>query len=52
MSADNVEIIRRGYERFIATGDPDEDIMAPDFVWDMSTFSGWPERKANEGVRG
>jgi ketosteroid isomerase-like protein len=52
MSAENVDIIRRGYEEFIATGAPTEDIMAPDFVWDMSTFRGWPERKTYEGVEG
>ena len=52
MSAENVDIIRRGYEEFIATGEPTEDIMAPEFVWDMSTFRGWPERKTYEGVEG
>ena len=45
MSADSVDIIRRGYEEFSATGEPTEDIMAPEFVWDMSTFRGCPERK-------
>ena len=44
MSAENVDIIRRGYEDFIATGALSEDITAPEFVWDMSTFRGWPER--------
>lgn len=52
MSAENVEIIRRGYEQFIATGEPPEDLIAPGFVWDMSTFRGWPERKTYEGVEG
>jgi hypothetical protein len=52
MSAENVDIIRRGYEDFIATGALSEDIMAPEFVWDMSTFRGWPERKTYEGVEG
>jgi ketosteroid isomerase-like protein len=52
MSAENVDIIRRGYEEFIATGEPTEDIMAPEFVWDMSTFRDWPERKTYEGVEG
>jgi hypothetical protein len=50
MSAENVDIIRRGYEEFIATGEPTEDIMAPEFVWDMSTFRDWPERNTYEGV--
>jgi ketosteroid isomerase-like protein len=52
MSAENVEIMRRGYERFIATGDLDEAITAPDFIWDMSTFRGWPERQTYEGIDG
>jgi ketosteroid isomerase-like protein len=52
MSAENVEQLRRGYERFIRTGEPLEENMAPDFVWDMSTFRGWPERKYYEGVDG
>jgi len=52
MSAENVDIIRRGYEEFSATGEPTEDIMAPEFVWDMSTFRDWPERKTYEGVEG
>ncbi len=52
MSAENVETMRRGYERFIATGDPPEDTMAPGFVWDMSTFRGLPERKRYEGIEG
>ena len=52
MSAENVDIIRRGYEEFIATGEPTEDIMAPEFVWDMSTFGAWPERQTYEGIEG
>ena len=52
MSAENVEIVRRGYEEFLATGELVERIMAPEFVWDMSTFHGWPERQTYEGVEG
>jgi ketosteroid isomerase-like protein len=26
--------------------------MADDFVWDMSTFKGWPEAQTYEGVEG
>jgi ketosteroid isomerase-like protein len=52
MSAENVEVVRRGYEEFVATGEPPEDIIAPGFVWDMSTFRGWPERKTYEGIEG
>ena len=52
MSQENVEIIRRGYERFIASEQLPEEIMDPEFVWDMSTFRGWPERQTYEGVEG
>src|SRR5439155_22906761 len=50
--AENLEIMRRGYERFIATGELPEDIMDPEFVWDMSTFGAWPERQTYEGIEG
>jgi ketosteroid isomerase-like protein len=48
----NVDIVRRGYEYVSSTGEPDVDIMAPDFVWDMSHFHGWPEQQIYEGVDG
>jgi hypothetical protein len=48
MSAEDLEIMRRGYESFIATG----ELVDPQFVWDMSTFRGWPERQAYEGSEG
>jgi len=50
MSQENVEIVRRGYAHRQATGDFLEEIIAPDFVWDMSTFRGWPERQFYEGL--
>ncbi len=31
MSQENVEIIRRGFEQFLATGEPPWDLVAPDF---------------------
>ena len=50
MSQENVEIVRRGYEHRRETGDFLEAILAPDFVWDMSKFGGWPEQQIYEGV--
>ena len=38
MSQENVEVVRRGWEHFLTTGEPLEEILAPGFVWDMSTF--------------
>jgi ketosteroid isomerase-like protein len=52
MSAENVQIVRRGYEHFRETGEPAGHLMSPDFVWDMSTFRDWPERQTYEGIEG
>src|SRR5262249_39910577 len=52
MSKANVEVVRRGYEYFRENGDFDEELTAPDFVWDMSTFGGWPEQQTYEGLEG
>jgi ketosteroid isomerase-like protein len=52
MSHENVEIVRRGYAHFVATGDLLAEIVAPDFIWDMSKFRDWPEQQAYEGVEG
>jgi ketosteroid isomerase-like protein len=52
MSQENVEIVRRGYEQFVATGRVVGELASPDFVWDMSNFHGWPEQQAYEGIAG
>jgi ketosteroid isomerase-like protein len=52
MSQENVETVRRGFEYFIATGDFLEEIVDPEFVWDMSAFRGWPERQVYAGLKG
>jgi ketosteroid isomerase-like protein len=52
MSEQNIEILRRGYEHFLATGDFQEEIIHPDFVWDMSTFRDWPEKQTYNGIDG
>ncbi|MFL5823414.1 MAG: nuclear transport factor 2 family protein [Solirubrobacteraceae bacterium] len=49
---ENVEIVRAGFEHFISTGDLQDDIMTPDFVWDMSQFEGWPEESIYPGPEG
>ena len=48
MSQENVEIIRRGYEHFLATG---EIRGRADLVWDVSRL-GWPEQQIYSGVEG
>jgi ketosteroid isomerase-like protein len=52
MSAENVARLAQGYERFRDTGEFDEAIFDPDFVWDMSTFRGWPEAQTYSGIDG
>jgi ketosteroid isomerase-like protein len=52
MSEDNFAAARRAYEHFVATGEPLEAAIHRDFVLDMSTFRGWPERQRYEGIEG
>jgi ketosteroid isomerase-like protein len=52
MSQENVEVIRKAYERFQATGDFAPELIDSDFVWDMSTFRGWPEQQQYHGIEG
>lgn len=52
MSRENVQIVQAGFEHFRITGDFLEELIAPDFVWDMSKFSGWPEQHVYEGING
>ena len=48
MSQENVEIMRRGYEHFEATG----RVRAhADLVWDVSNL-GWPDQQIYSGVEG
>jgi ketosteroid isomerase-like protein len=48
----NVEIVRDAYQRFRASGRVVAELAAPEFVWDMSHFHGWPEAQVYEGVEG
>ncbi len=50
MSQENVEIVRRGYEHFQATGELPAQVIAPGFVWDMSKFGGVVDQEAFEGI--
>jgi ketosteroid isomerase-like protein len=48
----NVDVVRRAQEHLRATGEYPADDVAPDFVWDMSKFRGWPERQTYDGADG
>jgi len=52
MSQRNVEIVQSAYEYVQATGRVHAQLVAADFVWDMSKFTGWPERQLYEGIVG
>jgi uncharacterized protein len=51
MSA-NSELVRRSYAAFNERGAPDPVWFTDDFVWDMSTFTGWPEKPHYRGAGG
>ena len=36
MSRENVEIVRIGYQRYLARGEFTDEIVTANFVWDMS----------------
>jgi ketosteroid isomerase-like protein len=52
MSQENVEIVLWAYGEFRASGELVAEIATPDFVWDMSHFSGWLDGPLYEGVEG
>ena len=48
MSQENVEVIRRGFEQWLTTG----EFRAPaDLVWDVSNL-GWPDQQVYLGAEG
>ena len=51
MSQDTVKLAYAYGEALNAREAPD-GLLAPDFVWDMSHFDGWPEQQVYEGVEG
>ena len=48
MSRENVEIMRRGYRHFMATGEVRADA---DLVWDVTRL-GWPDQQIYSGAEG
>jgi ketosteroid isomerase-like protein len=51
VSDENVELVSKALEYFAAT-DEFLDVIAPDFVWDMGTFEGWPDKPQFHGEAG
>jgi ketosteroid isomerase-like protein len=52
MSQRNVEVVRQGLEDYAATRELRPEGFHPEFVWDMSTFRGWPEEQTYVGLEG
>ena len=60
MSQENVEIVRGIVQGFIDLDLPlvekaqwlPEELFAPDYVWDMSNFEGWPGQRKFTGLDG
>ncbi len=48
MSRENVEVVVEALRAFKATQRP-TGLTTPDYVWDMSAFSGWPGRAQYHG---
>jgi len=52
MSQENVEIVRRGYEHYNRTGEPDYSVLDPEVVYDVSRRTFDPGVfQGHEGVR-
>ena len=51
MSRENVEVVAANLRDFKTTQGPPQ-FLAPGFVWDMSTFRGWPDEPEYRGQDG
>jgi ketosteroid isomerase-like protein len=52
MSQENVELVRRGYEHFAQTGEPDTSFYSPDIEWHSAADDPYAEPfRGVEGVR-
>jgi len=52
MSQPSAHVVRQLYAHFLERGTPDPEGYTDDFVWDMSTFAGWPEKQQYPGYEG
>jgi len=51
MSQENVDLVASGLREFDTMRRPPA-VMAPDFIWDMSAFEGWPDEAQYHGADG
>ncbi|MFL5819500.1 MAG: nuclear transport factor 2 family protein [Solirubrobacteraceae bacterium] len=52
MASVRAEGVRRGIERLRETGELELGEVTDDFVWDLSTYEGWPEQPEYRGAEG
>jgi ketosteroid isomerase-like protein len=52
MSEENVEVIRRAFEEWVADQNRPPGALAPDLEWDMSRFQNWPGDATSRGPDG
>jgi ketosteroid isomerase-like protein len=52
VSQENVDVVRRFWDHFLATGELAREVFAAGFVCDVSNFRDWPEQQFYEGVDG
>lgn len=52
MSERNLEIIAAAYDHFRTTGKFRQETVHPDYVWDMSHYTGWLEDQTYPGMEG
>jgi len=50
MSQENVEVVRGMLSAFGGTQQVPAEAFAPDFIWDLSNFQGWPGRHEFTGI--
>ncbi len=44
-----MDIVKEALEAYIATGEFSDQVAA-DYIWDMSTFRGWPDQPVFHGI--
>jgi hypothetical protein len=52
MSEENINLVRDIHNEFATTHRAVERLITPDFVWDMGSFGGWPEKQKYTGPDG
>jgi ketosteroid isomerase-like protein len=52
MSQENVEIVRRVTDHFTETHEVVSELVAPDFVWDLSSWPAWSGQQEFHGLDG